>query len=88
MENKDMAENDAACGDRWACFVCGKPSDGDDRRSVSIPGDEPGSELRVCSAMCMRRYRNAVADIPVETEYAERLRDGFSLLYASENPSW
>ena len=84
MENKDMPENDAAWGDHWACFVCGKPSDGDDRRSASIPGDEPGSELRFCSSRCVREYRSASADILVAIEYDDRLRDGFALLHASE----
>jgi len=84
LESKGMPEIDAASNDRWACLGGGKPSDGDDRESVSVPGDEPGSELRFCSATCAKRYRRAAADVPVAIEYDDQLRDGFALLHASE----
>jgi len=79
-----MAENNATWDDHWVCLACGKSFDGDDRESASIPGDEPGSELRFCSSRCAREYRSVAADIPVAVEYDDRLRDGFALLHASE----
>jgi hypothetical protein len=84
LENREMPENGTALDDHWDCLVCGKPSDGNDRRAASIPGDEPGSELRFCSSRCAKRYRCAAADIPVAVEYDDRLREGFALMLASE----
>lgn len=83
-----MDENDAEWADRWACPVCGRRSDDDDRRAVSIPGDEPDSELRFCSATCAEQYRNAADDILAEIGYADRLLDGFALMHMSENLNW
>jgi hypothetical protein len=79
-----MPANGAALDDHWDCLACGKSSDGNDRESASIPGDEPGSELRFCSPRCAREYQSAAADTPAVPAYDDRLRAGFALLLASE----